>query len=295
MSEKQKYTKGSVTSKDGTIIGYRQIGSGPGIILLHGGVKGSQSLTNLGKALSDEFTVYIPDRRGRGMSGAFGDSYGLGREVEDIDAILKKTDTHYVFGTSTGGIIALQSALCLPAIHKAIIFELPIYVNKAEMDNYNAIIQRYNKEIDEGKLTEAMLTASDISSKVSNDPPSKWYFIPSIVWRPIFGLILKVDDIIEGDDDASIKELLPTFKYDLILVNETKGKLNDYKNVSAKVLLLSGKKPLKFLKHSLDALNEVLPHVERIINQEIDHDASENNIGKPKIVAQEIKRFLKNE
>ena len=155
MSEKQKYTKGSVTSKDGTIIGYRQIGSGPGIILLHGGVKGSQSLTNLGKALSDEFTVYIPDRRGRGMSGAFGDSYGLGREVEDIDAILKKTDTHYVFGTSTGGIIALQSALCLPAIHKAIIFELPIYVNKAEIDTLDAIIQRYNKEIDEGKLTEA--------------------------------------------------------------------------------------------------------------------------------------------
>ena len=35
-----KYTKGSVTSKDGTIIGYRQIGHGPGIILLHGGVKG---------------------------------------------------------------------------------------------------------------------------------------------------------------------------------------------------------------------------------------------------------------
>ena len=293
MSEKQKYTKGSVTSKDGTKIGYRQIGSGPGIILLHGGVKGSQSLTKLGIALSDEFTVYIPDRRGRGMSGPFGDNYGLGREVEDIDALLNKTDAHYIFGTSTGGIIALQSALCLPAIHKAIIFELPIYVNKAEMDNYNAIIQRYNKEIDEGKLTEAMLTASDISSKVSNDPPSKWYFIPSIVWRPIFGLILKVDDIIERDDDASIKELLPTFKYDLILVNETKGKLNDYKNVSAKVLLLSGKKPLLFLQHSLDALNEVLPHVERIINQEIDHDASENNIGKPKIVAQDIKRFLK--
>ena len=40
MSKKQKYTKGSVTSKDGTIIGYRQMGSGPGIILLHGGAKG---------------------------------------------------------------------------------------------------------------------------------------------------------------------------------------------------------------------------------------------------------------
>ena len=87
--------------------------------------------------------------------------------------------------------------------------------------------------------------------------------------------------------------LIPTFHYDLILVNETKGKLNDYKNVSADVLLLSGKKPFLFLKHSLDALKTVLPHAKRVVNQEIDHDASENYLGKPKIVAQEIKEFYR--
>lgn len=288
-----KYVIGSVTSKDGTKIGYRQIGHGPGIILLHGGVKGSQSLTQLGTALSDEFTVYIPDRRGRGMSGPFGDNYGLSKEVEDMDALITKTGADYVFGTSTGGIIALQSALCLHAIHKAVIFELPIYVNKTEMDNYNAIINRYDQEVSEGKLTSAMLTASDISSKVSNDPISKWYFIPNSIWRPIFRILIESEGLIQGKNDASIKELIPTFHYDLILVNETKGKLNDYKNVSAKVLLLSGKKPLKFLKHSLDALKTVLPNVERVVNSEIDHDASENYLGKPKIVAQEIKKFYR--
>jgi hypothetical protein len=30
----------------------------------------------LGVALSNAFTVYIPDRRGRGLSGPFGDNYG---------------------------------------------------------------------------------------------------------------------------------------------------------------------------------------------------------------------------
>ena len=30
------YTIGSVISADGTTIGYRQIGSGPGLVLLHG-------------------------------------------------------------------------------------------------------------------------------------------------------------------------------------------------------------------------------------------------------------------
>lgn len=45
MSTKQ-YIKGSVISKDGTVIGYWQIGRGPGIILLHGGINASQHLIN---------------------------------------------------------------------------------------------------------------------------------------------------------------------------------------------------------------------------------------------------------
>jgi pimeloyl-ACP methyl ester carboxylesterase len=72
----QTYTIGSVTSKDGTTIGYRQLGSGPGITLLHGAEGASQHVMKLGFALSDAFTVYIPDRRGRGLSGPFGDNYG---------------------------------------------------------------------------------------------------------------------------------------------------------------------------------------------------------------------------
>jgi pimeloyl-ACP methyl ester carboxylesterase len=63
------YTKGFVTSADGIRIGYRQLGSGPGVVLLHGGVNGSQHLMRLGIALAGTFTVYIPDRRGCGLSG----------------------------------------------------------------------------------------------------------------------------------------------------------------------------------------------------------------------------------
>ena len=86
------YTKSSVTSNDGTIIGYRQMGSGPGLIIMHGGISSSQYFMKLAMALSDDFTVYIPDRRGRGLSGPFGDNYSLQREVEDLEALIKKTD-----------------------------------------------------------------------------------------------------------------------------------------------------------------------------------------------------------
>jgi pimeloyl-ACP methyl ester carboxylesterase len=57
-----------VTSADGTTIGYREIGSGPGLIVLHGGARASPHYLRLAEMLSDSSTVYLPDRRGRGLS-----------------------------------------------------------------------------------------------------------------------------------------------------------------------------------------------------------------------------------
>jgi pimeloyl-ACP methyl ester carboxylesterase len=57
------YQRGFATSSDGTIIGYRQLGHGPALILVHGGMKSSQDFMQIAAALSDAFTVYLPDRR----------------------------------------------------------------------------------------------------------------------------------------------------------------------------------------------------------------------------------------
>jgi len=80
----RKYETGSVFSKDGTVIGYRKMGSGPSLIIMHGGLDAAQTHMKLGMLLSQKFTVYVPDRRGRGLSGPFGENYGLQKEVEDV-------------------------------------------------------------------------------------------------------------------------------------------------------------------------------------------------------------------
>lgn len=41
-TKKPKYQTKSVTSKDGTTIGFRQFGHGPGVVILHGGALASQ-------------------------------------------------------------------------------------------------------------------------------------------------------------------------------------------------------------------------------------------------------------
>ncbi len=44
----------------------------------------------LAEAMAGSFTVYLPDRRGRGLSGPYGAGYSMQREVEDLDALLTK-------------------------------------------------------------------------------------------------------------------------------------------------------------------------------------------------------------
>src|SRR5262249_10074320 len=113
----------TVISADGTTIGYRQVGQGPGLILLHGGMIASQNFARLGHALADVFTVIIPDRRGRGRSGPFGTNYGIARECEDVDALVRKTGAANVFGLSSGAIIALFAAAAVPGIRKVAAYE----------------------------------------------------------------------------------------------------------------------------------------------------------------------------
>jgi pimeloyl-ACP methyl ester carboxylesterase len=88
---KPTYQKKSVTSKDGTTIGFRQLGHGPGVVILHGGALASQHYMKLGAALAEGFTVYIPDRRGRGLTGPYGPQYSIGarRLKGTLDALEK--------------------------------------------------------------------------------------------------------------------------------------------------------------------------------------------------------------
>ena len=290
MSTKQGYTKGTVTSKDGTIIGYRQMGSGPGIIIMHGGISSSQYYMKFGAAFSNEFTVYIPDRRGRGLSGTFGDNYSLQREAEDLNELIKKTGAHYIFGASSGGLISIQTSITSPEIHKIAAYEPLVYADKSEMDKFNASVQHFDKELSEGKKVTAMV---DIT-KSEEHPTGAFYKLPDFIMKIFFRIVLAQDERSVKEDDVTIADLMLTLKFDVQLVNETEGKLDNFKNAKADVLLMGGSKSSLFLKQSLKTLEKLLPHVKRIELQGLDHDSAQD-YGKPEIIVQEIKSFFKEE
>ena len=50
---------GSVSSADGTQIGYLRLGHGPAVVLLHGSNESARSHLQLAQALAGQFTVYL--------------------------------------------------------------------------------------------------------------------------------------------------------------------------------------------------------------------------------------------
>ena len=275
-----------VTSADGTAIGYRQIGSGPGLILVHGGMMASQNFVKLAIELSDEFTVYVPDRRGRGLSGPYGNHYSLAKECEDIQALINQTGAHYIFGLSSGAIVSLQVALTMPAIQKAAIYEPPFLVDGFTPTSW---VLRFEKEIAKGELAAAMVTVmkGTADSLFLN-------FLPRFILVPFMKFAIEAEEKEVKGDDVPIKALIPTMHFDPQLVLETEGKLENFRALHAHVLLLGGSKSQKYLKAALDALNAILPNVGRVGFPGIGHLAADNG-GQPKRVAQELRRFFQGE
>src|SRR6516164_10811315 len=94
-----------VTSKDGTIIAYEELGQGPALVMVCGVLGDHQQHEGLARLLAEHFTVYNIDRRGHGESG-FTAPYAVEREIEDIEALITEAGgSAFVYGSSGTGVL----------------------------------------------------------------------------------------------------------------------------------------------------------------------------------------------
>jgi pimeloyl-ACP methyl ester carboxylesterase len=280
ISTRQSDTVDSVVSSDGTVIGYRQMGAGPGLILVHGGMQLSQNLMKLASALCHRFTVYIPDRRGRGLSGSTGPRRAVEDCCEDMRALVEKTGATNIFGLSSGALVSLWSALKMPGIRKLALYEPPLSINHSVS---MAWVSRYEREVAQGKLGSAFVT---VMKGVQVSPVLQ--ALPRFLLTPFFELALRKEHDAEG---VSLKALVPTMRVDAQIVIESAEKIAEFRNLKADVLLMGGSRGPAFLRIALDELNRILPWARRVRFPGLDHLGSDNS-GKPGVVAEELLRFF---
>lgn len=119
---------GVVRSADGTKIAFERSGSGPSLVLVDaaGSYRAFGPLRSLAGVLADHFTVFTYDRRGRGESTDT-HPYAVAKEVDDVAALIDEAGgSAYLYGVSSGALLALHAAASGLAIPKLALFEPPI-------------------------------------------------------------------------------------------------------------------------------------------------------------------------
>jgi pimeloyl-ACP methyl ester carboxylesterase len=286
-------TTGEVVSRDGTRIGYLTTGTGPAVVLLHGSMESARSHLLLAGALADDFTVYLPDRRGRGLSGPHRPEHAVRTEVEDLEAVLERSGATRVFGVSAGGVVVLEAARTNPGLRKVAVYEPALALDPAP---HTAWLARFDRELAQGKVGAAMVTSMfglDLA-------PAALKVVPRRLLAAMTEKMLTAEETKAGSDAITLRQLAPTIHHEGALIAELAGRFDTFRSVTADVLLLGGSKGLPFLRPGRDLLAERLPHVRRMELDGLDHGSTSdpsptNRTGSPEAVgrvAAEIREFF---
>jgi pimeloyl-ACP methyl ester carboxylesterase len=117
----------TVDGAGGVEIGLLTAGSGPALLLVHGGMGWMDNWALLWDELTARFTVTAMDRRGRGTSGD-GPSYGLDLEYADVAAVASALSGEQggpvdVVGHSYGGTVVLGAAARGAPLRRMVLYE----------------------------------------------------------------------------------------------------------------------------------------------------------------------------
>ena len=153
-----------------------------------------------------------------------------------------------------------------------------------------AVLTRFDQEMTQGKVAAALVTAM----KGSQLGPPVFNTMPRWLAERLTTMAMAHDNKNVKGGYVPMRALAPLLHYDFQLVVEMSGNLESFRAMRAEVLLLGGSKSPPYFKVALNALEKVLPRVERVEFPGLDHAASwnTNRGGQPEPVAQELRRFF---
>lgn len=242
-------TTKTTTSADGSTIAYEVSGSGPALVLVDGAMcyREMGPSKDLAAALSDRFTVYRYDRRGRGEStiakeAAAGTMEAVEQEVADLGAVIEAAGGHaYLLGQSSGAALALEGARAGLGIDGIVAYEAPFILDDTRGPNDADLGDRVDKLAKSGKSAAAV----DLFMRTVGMP---WAVVKVMRLTPVF------------------KKLTPiahTLKYDFSIVLPFQQGLplpgSYYDAVKVPVLSAAGSKSPAYMTNAQQAISKAVP------------------------------------
>ena len=236
----------TVTSADGTSIAYETTGAGPALILVDGAMcyRGQGPSRDLAAALAGAYTVHSYDRRGRGESGNTL-PWSADREIEDLAALLAAAGgTAYLFGASSGAVLAADAANRLPGFTRLALYEPPFIVDATHAPRPETFLAE----------TEALIAAGDTGGAVKK-------FLRSV---DMPGFAVQILSVLPPF--RRIRAAAPTLPYDLRILGDTgRGVPLDasrWSGVTAPALVLDGGRSPQYMRNAARAFAAALPTAE---------------------------------
>ena len=236
---------GTVRSHDGTIIAFDRVGQGAPVILVDAALcyRGMGKSRQLAELLAPHFTVITYDRRGRGESGDT-PPYAVEREVEDVAALVRHVGgSAYLWGMSSGAVLALEAASRLRGIEKLALYEAPFIVDDSRptTEEHWIRIRAAAAAHRRGEAVKVFLQAVGVPS----------FVIALMRLSPLW---------------SKLKALAHTLPYDGALVQDNqRGRplpSRRWASVTVPTLVMDGGKSPQWMRHGNRALALVLPNAQ---------------------------------
>jgi len=255
----------TVVSPDGTRIAYETHGDGPPLILLHGG--GTRRYWDpVVPYFDDDYTVVVPDRRGRGESGDRGE-YSLDREVEDVCAVVDAVAGEPVlFGHSFGGLRALEAAR-RESVRAVIAYEPAVLVG--DYREQADLAARMQERLNAGDRRGAMrlhlreVLHGDVSDDAFEQWLAEWPAWPD--YTRFVESALRMNRVIEAYE------------------------LPETLDIDASVLLLTGRDGPSHLRDSIRAVDTAVPGSQLVEFEGLGHNGP---VSDPERVSTSVQEFL---
>jgi pimeloyl-ACP methyl ester carboxylesterase len=258
------------TSADGTRIAYETSGSGPVLVLVDGAFcyREFGPARDLAKTLSDDFTVVIYDRRGRGESG---DTlpYAPEREFEDLHAVIDAAGGDaFVMGQSSGAGLAYRAAAAGVPMRKLIGYEAPWVGLRTNKDGST---KDYHRDLD--RLIDTGANAKAIS-----------YFMVDMIGAPRFVPLMM--RIMAAKEWAKLLKVAPTLRYDAAVMGDFTVPEAELGRVHVPTLALAGSKGAPEMRAAQEQVAAAIPHAEHAVLAGQTHQVS------PAALEPQFRRFF---
>lgn len=245
-------------------IGYIKIGSGPSLVIVPGALGLAFDWSFVATAMADRVASYPIDRRGKGRSG-LGKGFSVEAEAADVKAVLDAAGPDAcLLGHSSGALIALEAAR-LHQPKKLVIYEPPFFFKGPQVDS---LMSRYKAKLTEGDADGAidMLAREEL---LMTD--AQVAFMRS---TPAWGILVS---------------LAPTFPAEWEAIWKFNPQVENYKDLSMPVLLLTGSMTENNPSYPTQTLLELLPNARKVV---IDGHGHMGHLAAADFIADQIASFL---